>query len=663
MLETQQRAPADLVKDAVKRMGSLSKLLCPIQRDLENLAVFLAEREKDDSVVQRKDYDAMKLDLEGLKKQVSELSSVHTTMKTKIDTLTTEKKDLQKQVHELEKECQESDRIRTRMERYMSKRDNLRAQKSGWEREKMTLGHRFLNWMLRNHSWMHDEKILENSSAKSDFESSDGFTVCPGNPSGVPRQFALPEPPSKQPDPDKDSGSKDPSTGKDPPSSSTPARATDSSKSGAKSTVKAPPPKSPNRHHPSPTAARKSLIQRILTNPSWTLGLVPDRRSELPTEPNPRVNQTRRGNPVLKAKVSDISKKRSGCESASDSTKRSRKDASPKKTPPSTLSIKDMLGSDTDEEALVQPGDTGKLIREIRDVYADVYRTKPWRRYLSATGSFLPNIPDSRPSHPRHAASVAKFNEALTDFWQQSAEDVWTRMFMTSAKTDTKAWERLVYRLTRLVAELYILINHSDFKEDLIRFLCHPHPAWPQIFKNPINLLMMGKQLSREVAVNYLMSQSTKFWPQHRPLLFSETRRRENQSQVVAKRIFESAPEVYGKFDKADLAGHVNITKEAIEFLCKVAADYVDEPGYAYKPDTMLPFVTVRPKSEPDTPEQWFGKRFYPHTSYFWDGVSDTSFWEVQPDVSRIEESGSDEDGADQGKEASGAESEYEETA
>ncbi|KAG9398105.1 hypothetical protein AC1031_014904 [Aphanomyces cochlioides] len=111
MSETPQRAPADLVHDAVKSMGSLSKLLRPIQRDLENLALFLAEREKDDSVVPRKDYDAMKLDLEGLKKQVTELSSVHTTMKTKIDTLTTEKKDLQKQVHELEKQCQESDRI------------------------------------------------------------------------------------------------------------------------------------------------------------------------------------------------------------------------------------------------------------------------------------------------------------------------------------------------------------------------------------------------------------------------------------------------------------------------------------------------------------------------------------------------------------------------
>ncbi|KAG9404237.1 hypothetical protein AC1031_005775 [Aphanomyces cochlioides] len=556
MSETPQRAPAALVQDAVKRMGSLSKLLCPIQRDLENLTSFLAEREKDDSVVPRKDYDAMKLDLEGLKKQVSELSSVHASMKTKIDTLTTEKNDLQKQIHELEQESQESDRIRTRMERYLSERDSLRAQKSGWEREKMTLGHRFLNWLLRIHSvsyssaadsalrsWMHDEKMLENGSAKSDFESSDDFTVCPRNLSGVPRQFPLPEPPSKQPDPDKDSGSKGPSTGKDPPPSSTPARATDLSKSGAKSTEKAPqkskstPPKSDGgKKKPDSTDFDESELD-------FGIGSRPAKqasdRAESARKPSPK------GKSVLKTKGSDISKKRSGCESASDSTKRSRMDASPKKPKPSTLTIKDMLGSDTHEEALVPPDDTGKLIREIRDVYADVYRSKPWRRYLSATGSFLPDIPDTHPSHPRHA---------------ESCGDVWTRMFMTSAKTGTKAWERLVYRLTRLVAELYILINHSDFKEDLIRFLCHPHPAWPEIFKNPINLLAMGKQLSREVAINYLTSQSTKI----------------------------------------DLCSSLK---------------------------------------------------------------QDAGFWEVQPDVSRIEESGSDEDGADQGKEASGADSEYEEHA
>ncbi|CAK4120209.1 unnamed protein product, partial [Aphanomyces euteiches] len=96
-------APSGLAKDAVKKMGALSKLLCPIQRDLEDLALTLEEKEKDDSVVPRKDYDALTRDVEGLKKQA------------KIDTLTTEKRDLVKQIQELEKERQDCDRIRARM--------------------------------------------------------------------------------------------------------------------------------------------------------------------------------------------------------------------------------------------------------------------------------------------------------------------------------------------------------------------------------------------------------------------------------------------------------------------------------------------------------------------------------------------------------------------
>ncbi|KAH9175075.1 hypothetical protein AeNC1_017651 [Aphanomyces euteiches] len=95
MSETPQRAPSDLVQDAVKRMGALSKLLCPIQRDLEDLAWFLEEKEKDDSVVlPRKDHDVMKRDLEEVKQHVSELFDVHASMKAKIDKLLAEKRDL-----------------------------------------------------------------------------------------------------------------------------------------------------------------------------------------------------------------------------------------------------------------------------------------------------------------------------------------------------------------------------------------------------------------------------------------------------------------------------------------------------------------------------------------------------------------------------------------
>ncbi|CAK4086314.1 unnamed protein product [Aphanomyces euteiches] len=99
-----------------------------------------------------------------------------------------------------------------------------------------------------------------------------------------------------------------------------------------------------------------------------------------------------------------------------------------------------------------------------------------------------------------------------------------------------------------------------------------------------MNLLVMGKQQSTEVAVNYLLSQNFKFWPRvplkswSYPLgstiaLLRNKARGKSVSQVVAKRIMESNPSAYGKFDKTDLASHAHLTKEAIESVCKVTAE------------------------------------------------------------------------------------------
>ncbi|KAH9184814.1 hypothetical protein AeNC1_013209 [Aphanomyces euteiches] len=593
-------------------MGALSKLLCPIQRDLEDLALSLEEKEKDDSVVPRKDYDALTRD----RPYVNEGENRHSD-------------DREERPREANPRAGEgapdSDRIRARMDRYLTERDNLRAHQSGWEREKVAMGHRFLNWLLQNPSvshsaaadsalraWMHADKILENANAKSDFESSDGFTVCPGNPGAAPRLFSLPEPPSKQPGPDKDSNSKGPTAGKGTSSSSAAARATDSSKSSGKPTDKVlqKPKSTPSKSDGSKTNHDPADFDGSELN--FGIGAKPAKQASDGSESARKSSP--KGKAVSKLKDSDISKKRLVAGSESDVTKRPRLDPSPTTAKTGAPSTKDMFGSDTDEEKPKPQGDTDALIRQIRDVYAAVVRTKPWRRYQSAVGSFLPDIPIRLPAIPD---TPTLCGGCLGSNVHDDGQD------------GHQAWERLVYRLTRLVAGLYILINYSDFNEDLIRFLCHPHPAWPQVFKNPINLLVMGKQQSTEVAVNYLLSQNSKFWPRV-PLkswlyplgsTFALLRNKapgKSVSQVVAKRIIDSNPSVYGKFDKTDLAGHIHLTKEAIEFMCKVAAEYVDEPGYDFKPETILPFVTGRPQSDPDMPQQWFGKRFYPNTMYVW---------------------------------------------
>ncbi|CAK4224018.1 unnamed protein product [Aphanomyces euteiches] len=199
------------------------------------------------------------------------------------------------------------------------------------------------------------------------------------------------------------------------------------------------------------------------------------------------------------------SKKRPGDKPLPSSSKRqksSKRDSTP--------TLKDMFGSDDSDDG------TGSIFQSLKKVYEKVYKSKPWRRYWYATGPFLPDLPYSKPRLPKDKEAVDVFNEELSDFWKHCAEDVWTRMFTMSTKADNKAWERLTYRLTRLVAELYILIHTAGVtgvSESLVRFLCHPHPSWPQVFKKPISLPLIAKQMSVEVAINYLKSESKKFWP------------------------------------------------------------------------------------------------------------------------------------------------------
>ncbi|CAK4696156.1 unnamed protein product, partial [Aphanomyces euteiches] len=175
-----------------------------------------------------------------------------------------------------------------------------------------------------------------------------------------------------------------------------------------------------------------------------------------------------------------------------------------------------------------------------------------------------------------------------------------------STKADNKAWERLTYRLTRLVAELYILIHTAGVTgvfESLVRFLCHPHPSWPQVFKKPISLPLIAKQMSVEVAINYLKSESKKFWPDAPG---------KSVAQVVARRLHESLPNAYGDFDREDHEEHVRITKEAIEFVCKAASDYVTEPGFLGNPTTLNPMCLYDSSLTQNGPGSGLGKSFIP---------------------------------------------------
>ncbi|KAF0721970.1 hypothetical protein Ae201684_018792 [Aphanomyces euteiches] len=249
-------------------------------------------------------------------------------------------------------------------------------------------------------------------------------------------------------------------------------------------------------------------------------------------------------------------------------------------------------------------------------------------------------------------------------------------MFQLTDKADGKAWERIVYQATHLVVELQILIDHSDFDDDLIRFLCFPHPAWPQLFHKPMALSDIAGLVSTEAATEYLSSEYSKFWPKvpnMRPERKSRSwsyalgstfavvaKKKPGSSQVkaLARRLFNVYDRT-GEF-KYDPDTDFDRVTQVLTRINEVAQEFVKN-GAKFEPDRRFTLVTVRPKSDPDFPKQWFGGKEYPKTVYQWSGEDDVPFWTDPPDASKLENPPHDEEDQDQSASPSEAGSAYEE--
>ncbi|CAK4271695.1 unnamed protein product [Aphanomyces euteiches] len=203
-------------------------------------------------------------------------------------------------------------------------------------------------------------------------------------------------------------------------------------------------------------------------------------------------------------------------------------------------------------------------------------------------------------------------------------------MFQLTDKADGKAWERIVYQATHLVVELQILIDHSDFDDDLIRFLD------------------ISGLVSPEAAIEYLSSEYSKYWPKvpnMRPDLVAKKKPGSSQVKALARRLFNVYDRT-GEF-KYDPDTDLDRVTQVLTRINEVAQEFVKN-GAKFEPDRRFPLVTVRPRSDPDLPEQWFGGKEYPKTVYQWSGEDDVAFWTDPPDASKLKHPPHDEEDQDQ---------------
>ncbi|CAK4716552.1 unnamed protein product [Aphanomyces euteiches] len=341
--------------------------------------------------------------------------------------------------------------------RIRSERDDLRREVVRLRNERVGLGHRYINWGIRKNlvsdtrnadlsvrAWLHEEGILDDPRSVSQWQATTGFTLIPNevDPTSIP--FTLPCGSECQPPrSDSDDDVEDPKSSAPKTSEAKPAEATPKSAKPPMSSVKSPENKSSSKK----------------------------------TESRCKNKRDEAGSSTSKTSPRDPKKPRT---SASDP-------------------IEVDIDEDPDDHAIRKKGETSDH-NELLDLHWTIQGQKPWIRF-GWCGSFLPDV-DGQHQHVRHAASVRLFQGWLSQVWEHTGETLWNRLFFV--KTKTSAWDNAGYHWVRLVFELCCLIENSDFTDDLIRFHCIPHPAWPNVIKDPINLEAIRSAHGKDVALNYL---------------------------------------------------------------------------------------------------------------------------------------------------------------
>ncbi|CAK4702589.1 unnamed protein product [Aphanomyces euteiches] len=503
--------------------------------------------------------------------------------------------------------------------RIRSERDDLRREVVRLRNERVGLGHRYINWGIRKNlvsdtrnadlsvrAWLHEEGILDDPRSVSQWQATTGFTLIPNevDPTSIP--FTLPCGSECQPPrSDSDDDVEDPKSSAPKTSEAKPAEATPKSAKPPMSSVKSPENKSSSKK----------------------------------TESRCKNKRDEAGSSTSKTSPRDPKKPRT---SASDP-------------------IEVDIDEDPDDHAIRKKGETSDH-NELLDLHWTIQGQKPWIRF-GWCGSFLPDV-DGQHQHVRHAASVRLFQGWLSQVWEHTGETLWNRLFFV--KTKTSAWDNAGYHWVRLVFELCCLIENSDFTDDLIRFHCIPHPAWPNVIKDPINLEAIRSAHGKDVALNYLTEQHAKFWPEvpsfartkngsvqdwSCPLgsLFEMAAHKNPRHTDRSAKLYWRRLQLYqGEEPDQEAMSPVDelfeVVEEKLRRAGQMASDFI-RSGAVFPEDKVLPFVSVElPSDKGNRPDQWFHGIPPPKTMFMWEGEPNASFWKVTPQMSAAPKPQADED-------------------
>ncbi|KAH9160706.1 hypothetical protein AeNC1_018961, partial [Aphanomyces euteiches] len=126
-------------------------------------------------------------------------------LKLEVERLTQARDKYRDQVKQHEQDREKYAKARDQVDRLRSERNGAKEESKRLQSDRLTFGHRFLNWALKNHTisnpdtanlairaWLHDEGLLTDVCSRDAWAASNGFTMSPGEPDDSAKPFALP---------------------------------------------------------------------------------------------------------------------------------------------------------------------------------------------------------------------------------------------------------------------------------------------------------------------------------------------------------------------------------------------------------------------------------------------------------------------------------------
>ncbi|KAH9147483.1 hypothetical protein LEN26_004711, partial [Aphanomyces euteiches] len=167
--------------------------------------VLKEKREQERQGVKKEDYERLRSEYKASEKDREKRAEEIRALKLEVERLTQARDKYRDQVKQHDQDREKYAKARDQVDRLRSERNGAKEESKRLQSDRLTFGHRFLHWALKNHTvsnldsadlavraWLNDEGLLSDVRSRDAWAATNGFTMIPGEPDDSAKLFALP---------------------------------------------------------------------------------------------------------------------------------------------------------------------------------------------------------------------------------------------------------------------------------------------------------------------------------------------------------------------------------------------------------------------------------------------------------------------------------------